>query len=136
MTIATLSLAACGGDEAAAPGSDAGPARTVEITLTDFRLEPATVTLHEPGTYTFRAVNDGATAHALEVEGEGVEAETEEIAPGASAELAVELDEGTYELYCPVGDHEGRGMKGGLSVGEHGGSPPATEDDSGSDYGY
>ena len=62
-------------------------------------MEPSEITLDKPGTYVFKAVNSGDTVHALEVEGEGIEEETEEIQPAQSGELKVKLAAGTYELY-------------------------------------
>jgi uncharacterized cupredoxin-like copper-binding protein len=85
---------------------------------TEFELKPAEITLDKPGTYVFKAVNSGETVHALEVEGQGIEEETEEIEPGQSAELKVKLKAGTYELYCPVGGHKEEGMEGKLTVKE------------------
>ena len=111
--------AACGGADGG--GGDAA-IRTIEISETEFALDPDTIELDEAGTYTFRAVNDGDTTHALEIEGNGLEEETEEIAPGKSAELTVELDEGEYEMYCPVGNHEDEGMVGRIVVGAGGGA--------------
>ena len=66
----------------------------------------------------FKAVNSGDTVHALKVEGEGIEEETEEIEPGQSAELKVKLKAGTYELCCPVDGHAEEGMEGKLTVRE------------------
>lgn len=58
-----------------------------------------------------------ATApHAVEVEGEGVEEESEVIDPGATTRLTVNLEAGTYEFYCPVGNHADAGMEGTLTV--------------------
>jgi uncharacterized cupredoxin-like copper-binding protein len=94
------------------------PIATIEVQETEFSLDPSEMTLDPPGTYVFRAVNSGTVEHALEIEGEGIEEETEEIAPGESAELEVNLDPGTYKLYCPVGNHEERGMTGTLTVQE------------------
>ena len=82
-------------------------------------LEPEEVTLDKPGTYVFVAVNRGDTAHALEVEGQGIEEETEEVEPGQRAELKVKLEPGTYEIYCPVGNHADEGMEGEMTV-KHG----------------
>jgi uncharacterized cupredoxin-like copper-binding protein len=93
-------------------------AKAIRIEETEFRLQPAEITLDKPGTYVFRAVNSGDTVHALEVEGEGIEEETEEIEPGQSAELKVKLEAGTYELYCPVDGHAEEGMEGKLTVKE------------------
>jgi uncharacterized cupredoxin-like copper-binding protein len=92
--------------------------KTIRIEETEFKLQPAEVTLDKPGTYVFKAVNSGNTIHALEVEGEGIEEETEEIEPGQSAQLKVKLKAGTYELYCPVGGHKEEGMEGTLTVKE------------------
>jgi uncharacterized cupredoxin-like copper-binding protein len=94
--------------------------------------------VQEPGTYTFRAVNDGQFPHALEIEGHGVEEATEDIQPGATAELTVELTEaGDYELYCPVGNHRDMGMDGSLQVGgTAAGTGATTTSDEGEGDGY
>lgn len=138
---AAIALAACGsgGDEGSAGGG--GAAKTIEIVETDFKLDPATVTLDEPGTYTFRAVNEGGTVHALELEGNGIEEETEEIQPGGSAELTVEITEaGEYEIYCPVDGHKEKGMEGSVTLGGAGGGATTekttTEDSGDGGYGY
>jgi len=47
-----------------------------------------------------------------------IEEETEDIEPGENAELEVNLEPGTYELYGPVGNHEERGMVGTVAVRE------------------
>lgn len=141
-----LVLAACGsgGDDEEANGVTAGQAaQTIEIVGTEYALEPDRVELDEPGTYTLVFRNEGGTLHALEVEGHGIEEETEEIGAGESAELTVELAEaGEYELYCPVDDHRHRGMEGTIVVGGAGGAgtndtttdETTTEDDGGYDY--
>ncbi len=95
------------------------PIDTIEVNETEFSLDPANITLHQPGTYVFRAVNVGNAVHSLEIEGQGIEEETATIQPGQSAELEVNLDPGTYKLYCPVGNHEERGMVGTVTVEGH-----------------
>jgi uncharacterized cupredoxin-like copper-binding protein len=92
--------------------------KTIRVKETEFRLKPAEITLEKPGTYVFKAVNSGSTVHALEVEGQGIEEETEEIQPAQSAELKVKLEAGTYELYCPVDGHKEEGMEGKVIVKE------------------
>jgi len=138
VALALLLLPACGGedgstDEGAAPG---GP--VVEVTLKDFTIDPSAIDV-EPGSYTFHVVNDGQTVHALEVEGPGGEMDTDELEPGASADLNVGLaEDGDYEMYCPVGDHHDRGMEGTITVGGGGAGTTTdettTDDESG--YGY
>ena len=132
--IVAVALTGCGGDDGSSSAS--GEGTTIEVHLSDFKLDPSTVSLQEPGTYTFRAVNDGQTTHALEVEGHGVEEETENIQPGQTAEFTVDLTEGgDYELYCPVDGHRGMGMEGSVTVGGSGAGGATTHEDHGDDDG-
>jgi plastocyanin len=143
VAVAAFAFAGCGGEESSEETeAAAGPAQTVEIRETEFALGPATVTLDSAGTYIFRAVNDGSIEHALELEGNGVEEETETIGAGESAELTVELREGTYELYCPISGHKEQGMVGRVVVGAggptktNGETEPGEDDSPGEGYGY
>jgi uncharacterized cupredoxin-like copper-binding protein len=95
-----------------------GPSDTIEVNETEFSLEPDEITLDRRGVYVFKAENAGRSVYALEIEGNGIEEETEDTEPGESAELEVNLEPGTYELYCPVGNHEERGMVGTVTVRE------------------
>lgn len=134
---AMLGLAACGSEGNEEAAADGPSLRTITIAETEFKLEPSTVTIGDPGVYTFRAVNHGAAEHALEVEGEGTEAKTDTIAAGGSAEVKVELKKGTYELYCPIDGHKDKGMEGSISVGgAAGGDGTTTGDDGQDDGGY
>ena len=92
------------------------PIDTIEVNETEFSLDPADITLDQPGTYVFKAVNGGNAVHSLEIEGQGIEEETPNIQPRENSELKVNLDPGTYKLYCPVGNHEERGMVGTVTV--------------------
>ena len=94
-------------------------------------LQPPNVELDDAGTATFTVVNAGETTHALEIEGEG---ETDVLEPGDRAELTVDLEEGEYVMYCPVGDHRAMGMEGTIVVGSgtagsSGGGTDTGEDD-------
>ena len=125
-------LAACGDDddtatEAATPSTTAaetsaeesttasGGGETVDISETEYKLDPADATV-KAGTVTFNVANDGQTVHNLEVEGDGVEEETETLQPGDTGRLTVDLEPGTYEMYCSIDGHEDLGMKGELTV--------------------
>ena len=80
-------------------------------------MDPTDITLQQPGAYVFRAVNVGNVVHSLRIEGNGIEEQqTRDIGPGESADLAVTLSPGTYELDCPVGNHEELGMRGSVTV--------------------
>jgi uncharacterized cupredoxin-like copper-binding protein len=128
VALALVLVPACGGGEGAdgEAAEPAGDGAVVDVALSDFVIEPSSLAL-DPGAYTFHVVNEGATVHALEVEGPTGEVETEEIGPGESADLTVDLEEGEYELYCPVGDHRDRGMEGTIAVG--GGGAGTTTDE-------
>ena len=131
-----LGLAACGDDDDDSDSGTTGttgtaaeeellaptgpPKETIKLTETEFAIEPADVRVDEEGIVEFEVANAGSVTHALEVEGGPVEQETAEIAPGESASLEVRLAEGTYELYCPIGDHADQGMTGELTVGRAG----------------
>ena len=62
------------------------------------------------GPYTFQVSNDGMDVHNLAVKGPGVSKSTPNLEPGKSASLEVDLEPGTYELYCSVPGHKGLGM--------------------------
>jgi uncharacterized cupredoxin-like copper-binding protein len=142
---AVLALAACGSSSSeSGTTGQAAAGQAIAISETEFKLDPSSVQVDQAGTVTFRVTNDGSVDHALEVDGQGVEEETETIKPGQTAELTVALSkEGSYEIYCPIDGHRDSGMEGTLTVGAAmgGGSTGTTEDEgsttSGDDgYGY
>ena len=130
LAAAALVAAGCGDDEdeesadqAPAPAQTqpetqadtAGGGEATAVSLTDFAIDPANPTT-KAGRVTFSVTNDGQAPHALEVEGNGIEEETEVLNGGEADELAVELQPGEYKWYCPVGDHAAQGMAGTLTV--------------------
>jgi plastocyanin len=144
--VVLLLAAGCGSDDeseragtgtgggATQDGGEAGgeAKEIVRIEETDFALEPKDVEVPEAGVIEFEVENAGQAPHALEVEGNGVEEETKELAPGERDSLKVELEPGTYTTYCPIGDHRERGMEGKVVVAGGSGSG---EEDSGEDGG-
>jgi uncharacterized cupredoxin-like copper-binding protein len=103
-----------------------GVIKTVVIKESEFKLSPSTITLSKPGTYAFKAENEGSYQHSLEIEGEGLKSEEGEageakleqaLNPGQRGVLKVSFQKsGTYEMYCPVDGHEQEGMKGEVVV--------------------
>jgi uncharacterized cupredoxin-like copper-binding protein len=95
-------------------------ARNVSARLNEWRIELSRDSV-SAGEITFLVTNGGTMEHAFEVEGEGIERETEHLAPGASATLSVELAPGRYQLYCPIEEeglvHAAKGMRTVLYVG-------------------
>jgi plastocyanin len=111
-----LVVAACGDDdETTTEAAASGAGGTIDISETEFAIDPADPTA-SAGEITFAITNDGAIVHNLEVEGNGVEEVSDDIQPGQSGELTVDLEPGTYELYCAIGDHAEQGMEGTLTV--------------------
>jgi plastocyanin len=67
-------------------------------------------------TIVLRNPSSATTPHAVEIEGQGVEEESDTIDPGATTKVSAKLEPGEYEFYCPVDDHKGAGMEGTLTV--------------------
>jgi uncharacterized cupredoxin-like copper-binding protein len=126
-TVALSLAVGCSGEQSGDSGGGGGNTpteskdsvvKTLRIEETEYSLKPTESTLDKPGVYVFEAVNSGDTTHALEVEGEGIEEFSEEIGPGESTKLRVDLKPGTYVLTCPVDGHEDKGMETTISVKE------------------
>jgi plastocyanin len=129
-----LPVAACGDDDDDDSGADTaaatteapettapppgGKTRTVSVSETDFALAPKDLKVKAGTTVTFEILNAGATDHNLEVEGPDGAAELEQdLAPGERGTLQVSFSKpGTYEWYCPIGDHREQGMEGTITV--------------------
>jgi uncharacterized cupredoxin-like copper-binding protein len=138
VVVVVAALTGCGGgnggsandeNSGASGTSSAGGSVKKRITISEseFKLSPSNVTLDEPGTYEFKAVNKGSVTHALEIEGNGVEQETADIGPGKSATVKVTFKgAGSYEIYCPVDGHKDQGMEGKITIGSAAAGPGGT----------
>ena len=127
-----LVLAACGSDDStsstsasdtsstestteASTTASGGAGGTVAISETEYKLDPSDPTV-KAGSVTFDVSNDGTTTHNLEVEGNGVEEVTDDLDAGSTGQLTVDLQPGTYEIYCTIDSHRDQGMEGELTV--------------------
>jgi nitrite reductase (NO-forming) len=107
------------GDDSPTPTATAAAATTAQVTLTEFKIEPATVVVAKGGV--LHVQNDGTVVHNLAVTTPSLK--TPDIAPGASAELDVSsLSPGTYEIVCLIPGHAAAGMQATLQISD--GSPP------------
>lgn len=111
-------LIACGEDGSRA--TTAAPARTVEVTATEYAFngDPGVIT---PGdTIEFAVDNVGQLDHSLEVltsSGSSL-GRTERIPAGSTATVTVTFDDaGVYRLICDVDDHLSRGQTASITVG-------------------
>ena len=133
LLLALLAVAAgCGSDDSS-DESTAESANTVDVVASDFKFDPSSLSVDAAGRTTFRLTNNGGTTHALEIEGNGIEEETDEIGPGESADVTVDLKDGRYEFYCPVDGHREQGMEGTLVVGSGTGAAGTTTDETETD---
>jgi plastocyanin len=125
---AALALAGCGGDDEeptagapaeatetpteAAAGSTlsiaADPGGALKFTKTEYTAKAGQVTVE--------FANEAQLPHAAEIEGGGVEEETETVTGKDAPPLAVDLPAGEYTIYCPVGNHREAGMEAKLVV--------------------
>ncbi len=113
---------------AAIPASRRNPA-PVSARLSEWTIQLSETTV-PAGPVTFTVTNSGSIPHAFEVEGQGTERETPLIQPAATATLALTLEPGTYEVYCPVGEnsHKKLGMETHLMVVSPGSAAASSSD--------
>lgn len=134
LSVLLLGLAACGSDSksssaTAAPAaaattpagaetaagaettvSGAGATGTaVAVKESEFKIEIPQMSF-TAGTYTFNITNAGQFKHSLVVEGNGTEVKSDTVDAGSTGTLTVPLTAGTYEVYCGIPTHKGKGM--------------------------
>jgi plastocyanin len=118
---AALLLVGCAApaNEGAASPTAPPPAEAVEITVSDFMIEPADVTATGP-TVLFEVTNDGPTPHNFTIRNDADEvvAATTDLSTGEAETLSVELGPGTYTIFCSLAGHESLGMSGTLVVSD------------------
>lgn len=88
---------------------------TVQVSLKEYSIDMETNLA--AGMTTFEVTNAGTVEHSFSIEGQGIDQElTTTLQPGEKGTLQVDLQAGDYQAYCPVDDHEGKGMKVTLTV--------------------
>jgi len=117
----SLLLSACGGG-----------GTNVNVTLTDFAYDPATITVPAGAQVTLHAKNNGAVEHEFVIMEKGYQVQTpwgdkdeshiywelDEIQPGAtkSDTFTAPSEPGEYEITCGLAGHIENGMVGKLIV--------------------
>ncbi len=95
-------------------GASAQAAGPVGVSLTEWKIGPATITAPKDGT--LAVANDGNMAHNLTIEGGPA---TSDFQAGQSENLSLSgLATGTYSVLCSIPGHADSGMKGTLNVVE------------------
>jgi iron uptake system component EfeO len=128
VAVGTLSgaVAACGGGKSDDGTAAAGASGPIAVKATDTTCDVAKRTL-DAGTHVFSVTNSGGkvTEFYVYAAGDRVMGEVENITPGLSRELRVELPAGTYQTACKPG-MVGQGIRSALTVS---GSAPALGED-------
>jgi plastocyanin len=104
LTMVTMLAVSCGGGD----GDGGGGGGATTLSMTDNAFNPASLTV-SPGSLTL--TNDGATLHNLTIEEAGID---EDVQPGQSTTVDIDLDPGEYEMVCEY--HVAQGMTGTLTV--------------------
>ena len=106
------------GGGASDTGGGGGAAQTLKLSADPggaLKFDKSTLSA-KAGKATIVLDNPSSLPHAVEVEGQGLEEETDVINKGETAKVTVTLKPGKYEYYCPVDGHKAGGMKGTLTV--------------------
>ena len=114
LALTALTAAACGGGGTG--GTTTGADGSITVTAKDDACDVGETEL-AAGRYSFEVTNAGSkvTEFYVYAEGDRVMAEVENIAPGLSRDLLVELPAGTYEATCKPG-MVGDGLRSTLTV--------------------
>jgi plastocyanin len=121
--IAVLAFAGCGGDDeepASGSGSSSSSSAGENLTIAAdpggaLKFDKTELTA-KAGKVTITMDNPSDVPHAVEIEGNGVEAEGKTVGKGAKSVATADVKAGTYDFYCPVGNHRAEGMEGKLTV--------------------
>lgn len=116
IAVFAMGLAARSIDEhrAIPAGGSGGEGGSVAVSLAEFTIDPAPVTVAEGGSLT--VTNEGTAAHDLTVEDQDLA--TPALDAGGEAELDVStLAPGSYTIFCSIPGHRESGMETDLTVG-------------------
>lgn len=117
VTIGVLAIA-YGITQAAIELPEANPPtdNIIQVELSEFKI-------HIPdrlpvGAVTFHVVNTGDLDHNIRFKGPGADAQfKQDLQPGDEGDLQINLQQGRYHVWCPVGSHAIRGMDLMLTAG-------------------
>jgi plastocyanin len=124
--IAVLAFAGCGGDDeepasgggGSSSSSSGGGGENLTIAADPsgaLKFDKTDLTA-KAGKVTITMDNPSDVPHAVEIEGNGVEEEGQTVGKGGKSIATGDLKAGTYDFYCPVGNHRAEGMEGKLTV--------------------
>jgi FtsP/CotA-like multicopper oxidase with cupredoxin domain len=113
--VLALIAAACASTASSGGGTGAqaaGGTAKVSITLSDFKIDPSSISVPAGQPIEFDVANQGPSAHTFAIVVDGKQQATGQIQSGSTATLNVAaLNAGTYDALCTVPGHEQLGMK-------------------------
>jgi uncharacterized cupredoxin-like copper-binding protein len=85
------------------------PGIPVEVELAEYKIAmPAEI---PSGLIFFNVINRGTMQHNLRIKGQGIDRKLRaDLKPGEKRTLQMDLKQGIYLAYCPVDDHQSKGM--------------------------
>jgi FtsP/CotA-like multicopper oxidase with cupredoxin domain len=125
LTATVLAAAACSGGSSEVSGGGgeqaaAAPAKT-EVMLSDFAIDPTTISVPAGQPVEFTVMNHGQAQHTFAVDVNGKTYETDLIDPNGTTTLDVPaLDAGAYTAICTVPGHKDLGMIATVMAGSAG----------------
>lgn len=99
----------------------AGGGQTLKLSADpggQLKFDKSKLTASKSGKVTLSMANPSSSgiAHAIAVEGNGVDKDGPTVDPGKTSTVTADLKPGKYEFYCPVDGHRAAGMEGTLIV--------------------
>ena len=121
--IVVLAFAGCGGDDeepASGSGSSSSSSGGENLAIAAdpggaLKFDKTELTA-KAGKVTITMDNPSDVPHAVEIEGNGVNAEGKTVGKGEKSIATSDLKAGEYKFLCPVGNHAAEGMEGTLTV--------------------
>jgi len=106
-------------------GGGSGAPTSVQVTLSEFKIAPATVSVATGGV--LELANIGSVEHNLVVQGHENDNKSPNVAAGKTGQLSLAgLAAGDYKIYCSIAGHRAAGMEAALEVVKGGSGGAAT----------
>ncbi len=94
-------------------------AQIIRVKFTDYNMELEKSDEIEPGKAIIQITNNGKKEHSFVFEGtDTIQRLEENLKPGETGTISVELEPTSYNIYCPLDDHKNKGMSSVLKVEE------------------
>ncbi|MEQ9618449.1 MAG: cupredoxin domain-containing protein [Deltaproteobacteria bacterium] len=92
--------------------------KVIKVELTEYNLEIDSDSI-KPGVKVFEVTNNGDSEHSFVIEGiDTMQRFEDNLKPGETRRMNVELEPSRYNVYCPVDDHKNKGMASVIKVEE------------------